>query len=77
MCIIGLSHGDAIHETVDFVLVNNRDEAVARSTRAPFFDAELGVYAGRDLVKGGTWLGIHAHTLWRLLGLWFSTRAYD
>ncbi len=46
--------------TNKLILSANRDEFVQRPTQAlqPWPDAE-GVYAGKDLSQGGSWLGIH------------------
>ncbi|HET8610293.1 MAG TPA: NRDE family protein [Burkholderiales bacterium] len=57
MCLILFAH-DA-HPDWPLVVAANRDEAYARPAAAAAFwsDAPL-VCAGRDLEKGGTWLGI-------------------
>jgi uncharacterized protein with NRDE domain len=57
MCVVAL----ALHQHPDwpFVLVGNRDELHARPS-APLhaWDDGSGIIAGRDLVGGGTWLGM-------------------
>lgn len=57
MCVVAL----ALHQHPDWpiVLVGNRDEYHARAS-APlhFWDDGSGIVAGRDLVGGGTWLGV-------------------
>lgn len=58
MCVVAL----ALHQHPDWpiVLVGNRDEVHARAA-APLhrWDDGSGIVAGRDLVGGGTWLGVH------------------
>lgn len=47
------------HPRYPLLVAANRDESYARPTAtAAFWDDEPGVYAGRDLEQGGTWLGI-------------------
>lgn len=47
------------HPLYPLVVAANRDEFHARpSAPAGFWDAAPGVLAGRDLEKGGTWLGV-------------------
>ena len=42
------------------VIAANRDEYHERPTRgAHFWDDAPGVFAGRDLLHGGTWMGVH------------------
>jgi uncharacterized protein with NRDE domain len=57
MCVVAL----ALHQHPDWpiIMIGNRDEFHARST-APLhaWDDGSGVIAGRDLVGGGTWLGV-------------------
>lgn len=40
----------------------NRDESFSRASAAPF-ELKPGVLAGKDLVSGGTWLGVNKHGL--------------
>lgn len=41
------------------LLALNRDEVLSRPTQAAHFWADdPGIFAGRDLVQGGTWLGV-------------------
>jgi uncharacterized protein with NRDE domain len=57
MCLIAVGFG-ASHEYA-LVLVANRDERHARPTAAAHWWKEPeGVLGGRDLVAGGTWLGV-------------------
>jgi len=57
MCILlGLRKG---HSEYPLILIANRDEFYARpSQRAGWWGDYPEIYAGRDLVEGGTWLGI-------------------
>ena len=47
------------HRRYPLIVAANRDEAYDRpSARAAFWSDHPGVYAGRDLEHGGTWLGL-------------------
>lgn len=57
MCLILLAY--RIHTTFDLILAANRDEFYSRPSLPPdFWEEESRLLAGRDLVAGGTWLGI-------------------
>lgn len=57
MCLILLAW--RAHPGFPLVFAGNRDEAHERpSTAADFWFDEPGIFGGRDLEKGGTWLGI-------------------
>ena len=57
MCIILLARH--AHRDYPLILAANRDEAYARpAAQAAFWDDNPNVYGGRDLDKGGTWLGL-------------------
>mmetsp|Transcript_40188 Transcript_40188/g.65134 ORF Transcript_40188/g.65134 Transcript_40188/m.65134 type:complete len:269 (-) Transcript_40188:291-1097(-) len=59
MCIILFSYQS--HPSYKLVLLSNRDEFFERPTSPAHFWKEDGfsyLYAGRDLLRGGTWLGI-------------------
>ena len=57
MCLI-LFASDA-HQRFPLIVAANRDEAYERpSAPAQFWSDAPGVYAGRDLEQGGTWLGV-------------------
>lgn len=57
MCIILLAH--QAHTKYPLVLAANRDEFYERPTeKAQFWRDDEDVLAGRDLERGGTWLGI-------------------
>src|SRR5690242_13398026 len=46
------------HRDYAVVLAANRDEFHARPTRAAAWWPDAPILAGRDLVAGGTWLGV-------------------
>jgi uncharacterized protein with NRDE domain len=57
MCIILFAY--KIHPKYYIVLAANRDEYYVRSTsRAAFWEDAPDILAGRDLERGGTWLGV-------------------
>ena len=57
MCLILLAH--RMHRHYPLVLAANRDEQYSRPTAtAAFWSDHPEIYGGRDLEKGGTWLGI-------------------
>lgn len=57
MCLILLAHG--AHPLYRLVVAANRDELYARpAAPAAWWDDAPGILAGRDLLGGGTWLGI-------------------
>jgi uncharacterized protein with NRDE domain len=61
MCLIVVALG--MSPEVPFVLAANRDEYFARPTAAAAWWEHEGVplFGGRDLDKGGTWLGVTKH----------------
>ena len=57
MCLIVFALG--VHPRYPLVVLANRDEAYARpTTPAAFWKDSPSVFAGRDGVHGGTWLGV-------------------
>jgi uncharacterized protein with NRDE domain len=57
MCLILFAW--KVHENFPLILTANRDEFYVRPTApAAFWEDTAGLLAGRDLQKGGTWLGI-------------------
>jgi uncharacterized protein with NRDE domain len=57
MCLVVLAHAAAAHYR--FVIGANRDELHARPTRpAGWWPEPPGLLGGRDLLAGGTWLGV-------------------
>ncbi len=58
MCVIYIAFGR--HPDHPLILLANRDEYYARpSLAATYWDDFPEIYAGRDLVGGGTWLGVN------------------
>jgi uncharacterized protein with NRDE domain len=58
MCLILLAW--RAHPDYPLVFAGNRDESYDRpSTRADFWKDEANIFGGRDLEKGGTWLGLN------------------
>lgn len=57
MCLLLLSYRQ--HDDYPLVLAANRDEFYGRPTApAAFWDDAEGLFAGRDLKAGGTWMGV-------------------
>ena len=60
MCLILLSF--RAHRHFPLVVAANRDEHYSRpAAPAGFWDDHPEIYGGRDLEKGGTWMGIHCN----------------
>jgi uncharacterized protein with NRDE domain len=58
MCVIYIAFGQ--HPDHPLILLANRDEYYARpSLAATYWDDFPEIYGGRDLVGGGTWLGVN------------------
>lgn len=58
MCLINFLY--KVHPHYPLILIANRDEAYDRPTLAAhFWDDNPSILGGRDLLKMGTWLGIH------------------
>lgn len=48
------------HPLYPLIILSNRDEFYNRATApAHFWNDEPGIFAGKDLVSGGTWLGVN------------------
>jgi uncharacterized protein with NRDE domain len=63
MCLILFAH--RLHPNFPLVLAANRDEFFARPTDAArFWPEHSHVLAGRDLEKGGTWMGVARDGRW-------------
>jgi uncharacterized protein with NRDE domain len=57
MCLIALAHGASVEHAL--VLAANRDERHARPTApARWWEEPAAILGGRDLLAGGTWLGV-------------------
>ena len=60
MCLIAVAW--RVHPRYELALIANRDEFHARPTAAAGIDPEsAGVYGGRDLQAGGSWLQVSTH----------------
>jgi uncharacterized protein with NRDE domain len=58
MCLILIAH--QIHEQMPLLVLANRDEFYDRpTTAAEPWEEDSDLIAGRDLVSGGTWLGVN------------------
>jgi uncharacterized protein with NRDE domain len=58
MCLLVIAHQQ--HDDYPLILVANRDEFYQRpTTPAHFWKDEPCIFAGRDELQGGTWLGMH------------------
>ena len=58
MCLIVFSYQN--HEKYPLILAGNRDEFFDRPAKqAHFWKNKPGILAGKDLKKGGTWLGVN------------------
>lgn len=64
MCLVAFSW--KVHPDYPLLISANRDEFFDRPT-APLHQWEDGIYAGKDLRGGGTWLGFHPNGKWALL----------
>ena len=58
MCVVAFAHH--VHPRWRLLLAGNRDEFHARPTAALARWPGTGLLAGRDLVSGGTWVGLDA-----------------
>lgn len=60
MCLILFSF--RAHRHFPLVVAANRDEHYSRpAAPAAFWEDQPDIYAGRDLEKGGTWMGLHGN----------------
>lgn len=57
MCLIFLSYRQ--HEDYPLIVLANRDEFYSRATTPANYWSGSGILAGKDLVGGGTWLGMN------------------
>lgn len=58
MCVVALAW--QVHPDWPLILIGNRDELHTRPSAAlAAWDDGSGIVAGRDLLAGGTWLGVH------------------
>lgn len=75
MCTLGLLLGAS--ERFPLMVAANRDESYQRPSTGPeLWDSQPRIVAGRDLLAGGTWLGVNEHgILAGLTNLWSDTAA--
>ncbi len=45
------------------LIANNRDEYLARTFKSPGYHWDNSIFAGKDISKGGSWLGLNANGL--------------
>jgi uncharacterized protein with NRDE domain len=64
MCLVALSWKS--HPDYPLIISANRDEFFDRPT-SPLHQWETGIYAGKDLKGGGTWMGFHPTGKWALI----------
>jgi uncharacterized protein with NRDE domain len=64
MCLVAISW--QVHPDFPLLISANRDEFFDRPT-APLHQWKSGIYAGKDLRGGGTWMGFHPNGKWSLL----------
>lgn len=63
MCLIVIAH--RMHPRFPLVLAANRDEAYSRpAVAAAFWRDDPSIFAGRDLLHGGTWLAVSRAGRW-------------
>lgn len=61
MCIAAIAW--QLFDELPLVILSNRDEFLQRPTTSAHQWSDLPIYAGRDDLSGGTWLGIHQQPL--------------
>ncbi|MFC0559957.1 NRDE family protein [Halalkalibacter alkalisediminis] len=58
MCLLAMALN--VHPIYKLIICANRDEFFSRPTKRPYYWEEVpNVWAGKDLLKGGTWMGVH------------------
>ncbi len=68
MCLLSFAY--KVHPRYPLILIVNRDEFYRRAARKAQFWTEEGepdILAGKDLVAGGTWMGVHKNGKWGVL----------
>lgn len=64
------------HPTYPLIVLSNRDEFYSRPTRAAhFWESHPTLFAGQDLVAGGTWFGVNTQGQFGLLTNYRDPRA--
>lgn len=64
MCLVAFSWKN--HSNFPLIISANRDEFFDRPTQS-IHQWDTGIFAGRDLRGGGTWMGFHPNGRWALL----------
>lgn len=64
MCLVAIAW--KVHPDYPLLISANRDEFFDRPT-SPLHQWEEGLFAGKDLKGGGTWMGFHPNGKWALL----------
>lgn len=59
MCLIALSY--KTHPKYELIVLANRDEFYKRSTESLQYWTREGIYAGKDNIGGGTWMGLNKY----------------
>jgi uncharacterized protein with NRDE domain len=63
MCITFFCLEPSTHSKIKLVLGFNRDERTHRDAiKLHQFEEDQNIYAGKDILSGGTWLGINIQT---------------
>lgn len=76
MCLVLLAIN--IHPRFPLIILSNRDEFYQRtSTAASFWQDNPEVFAGIDLTKGGTWLGVNQRRGFSLITNFRSPQLYE
>lgn len=76
MCLILFAKEQ--HPDYRLILLSNRDEFYARKTAAAaWWQQPEGILGGRDLEKGGTWLGINKNGKWAALTNYRAPAAFN
>ncbi|WP_227936260.1 NRDE family protein [Alkalihalobacillus deserti] len=58
MCLLAMAFN--VHPTYRMIVCGNRDEVFSRLTKRPhYWEEDQNVLAGKDLLKGGTWMGVN------------------
>ncbi|MFJ1267594.1 NRDE family protein [Legionella lytica] len=66
------------HPLYPLIILSNRDEFFNRATApAHYWDDAPGVFAGKDLVSGGTWLGVNQQGRFSLITNYREPRHYN
>lgn len=76
MCLVLFAVG--LHPQYPLIILSNRDEFYERATTpAQHWDEDPHVFAGKDFVAGGTWLGVNDQGCFACLTNYRNPAAYD